>query len=104
MIEKRRAPRKDYVARVEVFWLSNVGQQKKAEGVTADVSKCGMSVVIGCPIEVGTVVEIRSASRLYYGKVVRATRSGLQHIAGVEILEHSEHVPMSAGRVSLGKA
>jgi hypothetical protein len=87
MREHRHAPRKDFLARVQVLWPSDIGQLQQRQGMTDDLSQSGISIRMKCPIPVGSTVEIRLVNKTYVGMVRRCCRSKTEHLLGIEFCE-----------------
>jgi hypothetical protein len=87
MREHRRAPRKDFLARVQVLWQSGTGQLQQRQGMTDDLSRFGIAIRMRGVAPMGNTVEIRLVNKTYIGIVRSCCRSGAEHLLGIEFCE-----------------
>jgi hypothetical protein len=87
MLEQRRASRRDFLAQVQVLWLSETGQPQRSQALTEDLSCSGLCLRMKCRVTVGSRVEIQLVNKTYVGLVRRCCRSGAGHVLGIEFCE-----------------
>src|SRR4051794_10925481 len=102
MREQRRAARKDFLARVQVLWQSDIGQLQQKQGMTDDLSPSGIAVRVRCPVPVGNRVDIQLANKTYVGIIRRCVRRGAEHLLGIEFCESTpfQHPPKDQSDVT----
>jgi hypothetical protein len=83
MAQKRKEPRKVYIARAKVMWKESNGYSLPISALIEDTSASGMSIRIKQEISVGCMVEIQWHKQQLQGVVVNCRKDGFEYILGV---------------------